>query len=141
MAAIMINTVINAVATGLAVLVLIGATLWLVSRALPHPAQPTPAADAAELDSTLAHAQVTVSWASGTRRDWDRHVRPVLARQLDDVLGPRRGDDSRRAAGELLFGPVLWPLVDPHDAFTTRLDSPGPGRGALAAILDRLESA
>lgn len=138
----MATFVINAVASGVAVLVLIGSTLWVVSRALPRAARPTPAADAAESDSTLAHAQVAVSWASGTRRDWDRHVRPVLARQLDEVLGPRRtSEDSRRAAGELLFGPLLWPLVDPHDAFTTRLDSPGPGRQALAAILNRLESA
>ncbi|MPY80386.1 MAG: hypothetical protein GEV04_18390 [Actinophytocola sp.] len=137
----MATIVINAVTTGIAVLVLIGATLWLVSRALPRAARQEPALDAADVDSTLAHAQVTVSWASGTRQDWDRHVRPVLARQLDEVLGPRRGDDSRRVAGELLFGPMLWPLVDPHDAFTTRLDGPGPGRDALAAILDRLESA
>ncbi|GAA5103159.1 hypothetical protein [Haloechinothrix salitolerans] len=141
MAAIMTTTVLNAVANGVAVLLLIGAALWLASRAVPRIVPAEPAVDAADLDSTLAHAQVTVSWASGTRRDWDRHVRPVLARQLDEVLGPRRGDDSRRAAGELLFGPRLWPLVDPHDAFTTRLDAPGPGRDALAAILDRLESA
>ncbi|WP_051399962.1 hypothetical protein [Haloechinothrix halophila] len=132
--------VINAVASGVAVLVLIGVTLWVVSRALPRGTGPAPAVDAAELDSTLAHAQATVSWASGTRRDWDRHVRPVLARQLEEALGPRRGDESRHAAGEMLLGPLLWPLVDPHGAFTTRLDGPGPGRDALATILDRLES-
>lgn len=133
MALILINAV--------AVTTLVGATLWLVSRAVPRDATPKRQADTAELDSTLAHAQVIVGWASGTRRDWDRHVRPVLARQLGEALGARRSTEgAKRAAGELLFGPVLWPLVDPNEHFTTRLDGPGPGRDALAAILDRLES-
>lgn len=138
----MASILINGITTAVAVTVLVGATLWLVSRAVPRDgARQQRHAGPAEPDSTLAHAQITVGWASGTRRDWDRHVRPVLARQLDEALGARRStEEARSAAGELLFGPVLWPLIDPNDRFTTQLDGPGPGRDALATILNRLES-
>lgn len=97
---------------------------------------------AGEPDSTLANAEVTVSWASGTRADWDRHVRPVLAREFDNVVGGRRsGSGSQHETGKLLFGAELWPLVDPTARFTKRLDQPGPGRNALGAILEKLEAA
>lgn len=92
-------------------------------------------------DSALANAQVTVSWAAGTRSDWDRHVRPVLAREFDDIVGGRRSAVDRRATGELMFGPDLWPLVDPGGRFTTGLQRPGPGHEALSRILEKLEAA
>lgn len=95
-----------------------------------------------EPDSVLANAEVTVSWASGTRADWDRHVRPVVAREFQNIVGGRRaGSSSLRATGELMFGPDLWPLVDPRGRFTDRRDSPGPGRKSLDAILAKLEIA
>jgi hypothetical protein len=104
-----------------------------------------PAEAPAEPDTTLAHAEVTVSWADGTRADWDRHVRPILAREFGHIVGARRSGAesarSRRATGELMFGPELWPLVDPTSRFARRRDQPGPGRAALGRILDRLEAA
>lgn len=97
---------------------------------------------AVEPDSVLANAEVTVSWSSGTRADWDRHVRPVVAREFQNIVGGRRaGSSSLRATGELMFGPDLWPLVDPAGHYTDRLGSPGPGRDALDAILAKLEAA
>lgn len=89
----------------------------------------------------LAHAEVLVAWAEGTRGDWDRHVRPVLARELDHRIGGRRsGSADRSVTGRMLFG-SLWPLVDPSGRFTSKTGAPGPGRSALEAILERLEAA
>ncbi|MGH3517827.1 MAG: hypothetical protein ACRDQ7_10520 [Haloechinothrix sp.] len=95
-----------------------------------------------ETDSSLAHAEVVVSWAQGTRGDWDRHVRPVLAREFDNLVGSRRATTpSTRQTGRFLFGAELWRLVDPTERFTEQRSRPGPGRRALADILDRLEEA
>lgn len=100
----------------------------------------TPAED--HRDSVLEHALVLVAWAEGSRQDWDRHVRPVLAREFEDRVGTRRsGAESVRQTGEFLFGPDLWPLVDPAARFTERLGADGPGRTSLERILDRLEAA
>lgn len=99
-------------------------------------------ADAPAGDAALAHAEVLVSWAEGTRQDWDRHVRPMLAREFEDRVGSRRSAaGSLATTGEFLFGAELWPMVDPAARFTGNDDRPGPGREALARILDRLESA
>lgn len=98
--------------------------------------------DASSADAALAHAEVMVSWAEGSRQDWDRHVRPVLAREFENRFGTRRsGSGSLAATGVFLFGAELWPLVDPGRRFTGDDTRPGPGRKALAQILDRLEGA
>lgn len=130
----------------LAIAVLFAAVMWLsshvegVDRHARHKEQP--AATEVEPDSTLTQAASTVGWAEGTRSDWDRHVRPVLAREFDNIVGARRsGTRSRRETGELMFGPRLWPLVDPGGGFTSGLGAPGPGRSALGEILEKLEAA
>jgi hypothetical protein len=127
----------------LAVTVLLAAAMWLAGQAEgARRRRPDDGPEEVAAESTLTSAQVTVSWASGTRADWDRHVRPVLAREFDDVVGGRRsGASDRTATGELMFGHELWPLVDPTARFTSRLDRPGPGRAALSRILERLEAA
>lgn len=130
----------------LAIAVIFAAVMWLSShvvggaRRVRHAEQP--AATGVEPDSTLTQAASTVGWAEGTRSDWDRHVRPVLAREFDNIVGARRsGSRSRRETGQLMFGPRLWPLVDPAGGFTSGLGAPGPGRSALSEILERLEAA
>lgn len=130
-----------------AALALFGVGLWLSGAAhglVSAREQRWDVADSAEpeLDATLGHAEVLVSWAEGTRSDWDRHVRPMLAREFGDRVGGRRSSSGSQAAtGEFLFGPQLWPLVNPAGRFTERLNSPGPGRPALERILERLEAA
>lgn len=128
----------------LAIAALFAGVMWLSAQVSPERPRKSRRATVigGEPDSTVANAEVTVSWAAGTRADWDRHVRPVLAREFDNVVGGRRSaSGSQDETGKLLFGPELWPLVDPADRFTQRLDRPGPGRDALGAILEKLEAA
>lgn len=128
-----------------AVVALLGLAMSLSKRADPDATSARRLDQGPEehsLDSTLGHAELLVAWASGTEQDWDRHVRPILAREFEDRVGDRRcGSGARAATGELLFGPRLWALIDPTNRFTGRTGKPGPGRAALEEILERLEAA
>jgi hypothetical protein len=95
-------------------------------------------ADPPPADSSVDRAKATIGWAEGTRADWDRHVRPVLARELTEVLRARRVP-GETPIGQRVLGAELWPLVDPSHPFTADLARPGPGRDGLARILDQLE--
>ena len=82
-----------------------------------------------------------VGWADSTRGDWDRHLRPMLAREF--ALSTRQRQSKDRAAmvatGRMLFGPQLWQWVDPLNVGYAERDEPGPGRAALEEILQRME--
>jgi hypothetical protein len=81
-----------------------------------------------------------IHWADGTRGDWDRHLRPKLAR--DFLIATKQKEPAAVAsAGHLVFGEELWQWVDPHNVSAARRSEPGPGRGALDEILRRLEQA
>ena len=98
--------------------------------------------DAAEsLRRWLARTQTLVSRAESTRRDWDRHLRPMLARQFELATGQRqaRNHAAFHATGTMLFGTELWAWVDPQNVSRTGETEPGPGRDALDEILRRLE--
>ena len=71
--------------------------------------------------------------------DWDRHVRPVLARELAELSRARRDPIAANEIGRRMLGEELWAWVDPRHPFSTEPDQPGPGRAGLTAILDRLE--
>ncbi|MFD4183035.1 hypothetical protein [Rhodococcus sp. NPDC058514] len=85
--------------------------------------------------------ETLVSWADGSRADWDRHLRPLLAREFVHASGPRgfREHADLESAGAVMFGADLWRWVDPAGARAGDPDAPGPGRGALERILTRLE--
>ncbi|HEX2286580.1 MAG TPA: hypothetical protein VHI10_17450 [Mycobacterium sp.] len=89
----------------------------------------------------LSRTETLVSRAESTRRDWDRHMRPMLARQFEMATGHRQAKDPTafRATGTMLFGPELWSWVDPQNVSRTGNEEPGPGRAALDEILRRLE--
>lgn len=126
----------------LAIAALVAAAMWIAGQAGSGRRRKAGELGPVAADSALSSAKVTVGWAAGTRADWDRHVRPVLAREFDDIVGGRRsGAGDRQATGLLMFGPELWRLVDPADRFTTGLERPGPGRAALNRILEKLEAA
>jgi len=97
--------------------------------------------DAAEsLRRWLSRTETLVSRAESTRRDWDRHLRPMLARQFELATGQRaRNHAAFHATGTMLFGAELWAWVDPQNVSRTGESEPGPGRGALDEILQRLE--
>ena len=101
-----------------------------------------PANDPAEsLRRWLSRTETLVSRSESTRRDWDRHLRPMLARQFAMATGQRqaRNDATFQATGNMLFGAELWAWVDPQNVSRTGGSEPGPGRQALDEILRRLE--
>jgi hypothetical protein len=98
--------------------------------------------DAAEsLRRWLSRTETLISRSNSTRRDWDRHLRPMLARQFELATGQRRAKDltAFHSTGTMLFGADLWAWVDPQNVSRTGDDEPGPGRDALDEILRRLE--
>lgn len=87
-----------------------------------------------------AQTEDLIKWADGTRADWDRYLRPKLAR--DFLLATKQKEPAAVAStGRILFGDELWQWVDPHNVASGRRDEPAPGRDALDQILRRLEQA
>lgn len=88
-----------------------------------------------------ARAQMLAERADGSRADWDRHLRPLLAKEFELSSGHRIAKDRRatEAAGRLQFGPKLWHWVDPADSELRDEKTRAPGRAALDEILRRLQ--
>lgn len=79
--------------------------------------------------------------SESTRADWDRHLRPMLARRFEIATGHRQAKDpvAFAATGRMLFGDELWEWVNPNNVTHTGDRQPGPGRAALEEILQKLE--
>lgn len=133
-----------------AVLVVVGVMLALVLLALRFYLVREPGLDAGgaggndpaeSLRRWLSRTETLISRSESTRRDWDRHLRPMLARQFEMATGQRRAKDHAafHATGTILFGAELWAWVDPQNVSRTGEAEPGPGRTALDEILRRLE--
>ncbi|MBH0778506.1 hypothetical protein [Nocardia bovistercoris] len=88
-----------------------------------------------------ARAQMLADRSEGTRADWDRHLRPLLAKEFESSAGLRVAKDRKatEAAGVLQFGPELWRWVDPANSALRDQASSAPGRAALEEILRRLQ--
>ncbi|MGV0744723.1 hypothetical protein [Mycolicibacterium sp. XJ870] len=101
--------------------------------------------DAAELLAQWrSETETLVRRADSTRLQWDRHLRPRLAREFAAATGHRQAADPAafHATGRMLFGAQLWQWVDPDNVVSgmaARADEPGPGRAVLGEILQRLE--
>ncbi len=114
-------------------------------RVLGHPLQPEVDPDPDDLGDSLrrwlANTETTIRWSESTRGDWDRHLRPMLARRFELTTGQRQAKDPAafRATGEMLFGLELWDWVNPNNVGRAAAGQPGPGRAALEEILRRLE--
>lgn len=89
----------------------------------------------------LATTETTIRWSESTRADWDRHLRPMLARRYEIATGQSQAKDpvAFNACGHLLFGAELWEWVNPNNIRRTRDGQPGPGRAAFEEILRKLE--
>ncbi|ORV18035.1 hypothetical protein [Mycobacterium celatum] len=116
-----------------------------IRRFLAHSAEPAPDAATDELGKPLrdwlSRTETLIRWSDSTRRDWDRHLRPILARRFEMTTGQKQSKDPEafHATGRMLFGPQLWALVDPNNVAQSGGHEPGPGRAALEEILQRLE--
>lgn len=89
-----------------------------------------------------ARAEMLTARADGTRADWDRHLRPLLAKEFEVSTGLRISKNRRatEAAGQLQFGPELWRWVDPANSALRDQTGRAPGREALDEILRRLQT-
>lgn len=112
-------------------------------RGDPAPAPTATDADerGAALRRWVDRTETMIGWSEASRADWDRRLRPMLARQFELATGQRKVRDAKafHATGQMLFGPELWQWVDPENVSRTGVDEPGPGRKALDEILRRLE--
>lgn len=102
--------------------------------------RPEPSSDDASelLQRWKTQTRATVQWADSTRGDWDRYLRPKLAREF--LLATRQKDPAaQQVTGRLVFGDQLWTWVDPSAIRPERSEEPGPGYPALAEILRRME--
>uniref|UniRef100_UPI002455D475 hypothetical protein n=1 Tax=Nocardia cyriacigeorgica TaxID=135487 RepID=UPI002455D475 len=77
-----------------------------------------------------ARAQMLAERADGTRADWDRYLRPLLAKEFELSAGVRVAKNRKaiEAAGIHQFGPELWRWVDPANS-----ELGGQGGGAAGA--------
>ena len=116
------------------------ASPWLTYANEP-PAEPENDDLGDSLRRWLANTETTIRWSDGTRKDWDRHLRPVLARRFEIATGQRMIKDpaAYAATGRMLFGAELWEWVNPNNVAPTDDHERAPGRGALEEILQKLE--
>ncbi|MBV8930199.1 MAG: hypothetical protein JO152_13845 [Mycobacteriaceae bacterium] len=138
---------------GIAVALALLAVRWFLIHEDESAAVSTDADDAAKsLRRWLSRTETLVSRAESTRADWDRHLRPMLARQFEMATGQKQTKDRAafHVTGQMLFGAELWAWVDPENVAPTGRDERGPvaptgrdergpGRGALGEILRKLE--
>jgi hypothetical protein len=122
-------------------LVLLNVRQFLGQDADTAPAEPNTDVLGNSLRSWLSRTEKMLRWSESTRADWDRHLRPILARRFEIATGQRKAKDAAafHATGRMLFGPELWGWVNPDNVSRTGASEPGPGRGALEEILERLE--
>ncbi|MGN6337507.1 hypothetical protein [Mycobacterium sp.] len=131
--------VLAASGVGLALVVL------ALRRALAHGFDAAAEPDADDLGDSLRRwlstTETTIRWSESTRADWDRHLRPMLARRYEMTTGQRQSKDptAYHATGRMLFGVELWEWVNPNNVTRSGDHQPGPGRAALQDILQKLE--
>jgi hypothetical protein len=130
--------------TGVAVgLVLLGMCSYLGIIADPPVSDVVPDDAGESLQNWVSRTEALIQWSDTTRSDWDRRVRPILARQFEMATkaNQRRTTDPEafQATGKMLFGADLWPWVDPDNVARRGVVRRGPGRRTLERILQCLE--
>lgn len=128
-------------AAGAAVLFALVNVRRVLGRDIEPPPPEIPNALEETLRSWLSRTQTLIRRSESTRADWDRHLRPMLARRFAIATGQKQAKDPAAfdATGRTLFGSELWAWVDPNNVSRTGVSEPGPGRARLEEILERLE--
>ena len=124
---------------GLAVVVFLLAARLSFDAAQHRPLTESASDDpAGALRRWRSRTESSIKWADSTRDDWDRHLRPRLAREF--VLATRQRDPvALQATGRIVFGDDLWRWVDPNNVARGGGREPGPGYTTLEEILRRME--
>ncbi|NKY84045.1 hypothetical protein [Nocardia veterana] len=144
LAALLADRMSAAAAAGAVVLAL--STVVFVTQVARAPVAAAARDDAAAADERdrllrkRSRASVLLDHADGTAGEWDRHVRPVLAREFLLALGSTHRDDPEAASrvGRDFFGERSWRWVDPAGAEPGTAQRPGPGRATFVTIVERL---
>ncbi|MGA8329764.1 MAG: hypothetical protein WB777_10780 [Mycobacterium sp.] len=128
-------------AAGVAALVALVNVRQVLGRDVELPPPAAPNALEESLRSWLSRTQTLIHRSESTRADWDRHLRPMLARRYGIATGQKQAKNARAfdATGRTLFGPELWAWVNPNNVAQNGAREPGPGRATLQEILERLE--
>jgi hypothetical protein len=128
-------------AAGAAVLFALISVRQFLGRDFEPPSSTIPNALEESLRSWLSRTQTLIHRSESTRADWDRHLRPMLARRFAIATGQKQAKDAAAfdATGRTLFGAELWAWVNPNNVAHTGASDPGPGRATLEEILERLE--
>jgi hypothetical protein len=128
-------------ASGVALALVLLNVRRFLGRGTEPPAEPDPDDLGDSLRRWLSTTETTIRWSDSTRADWDRHLRPMLARRYEMATGQKQSKDpvSYNASGRMLFGAELWEWVNPNNVTRTGDQQPGPGRATLEEILRRLE--
>jgi hypothetical protein len=128
-------------AAGAAALLALVNVRQVLGRGPESPPGPAPNALEETLRSWLTRTETLIRRSESTRTDWDRHLRPMLARRFAITTGQSQAKDPAAfdATGRMLFGPQLWAWVNPNNVAPSDGREAGPGRATLAEILERLE--
>jgi hypothetical protein len=104
-------------------------------------AEPLADGPAESLQRWISRTETLIRWADASQADWDRHLRPRLAREFMTATRERQGRDpaAMQATGRMVFGDDLWQWVDPSNVTRTKAREPAPGRAVLYEILQKLE--
>jgi hypothetical protein len=129
-------------AAGIAVVFTLVNVRRFVGQHVESPPAAAPNSLENSLRSWLSRTETLIHWSESTRSDWDRHLRPMLARRFAIATGQRQAKDPAafHAAGRMLFGAELWAWVDPNNVAETGGHEPGPGQETLEEILERIEN-
>ena len=82
---------------------------------------------------------VAAAWASGSARDWDYSVRPVVGELVELAMAEHDPGADPRASVRALLGDEFWRLLDRDAPRSDDRATRGPGRDTLLTILDRVE--
>lgn len=113
----------------------------VLGRGVDPPPPAAPNALEESLRGWLSRTQTLIHRSESTRADWDRHLRPMLARRFAIATGQKQTKDPAAfdATGLTLFGAELWAWVNPNNVAQNGAREPAPGRAILQEILERLE--
>jgi hypothetical protein len=106
----------------------------------PESADPAAGHTGTALSRWVERTEAQIAWSDSTRADWDRRLRPMLARQFEFASRQTRARNPKafQATGRVHFGD-LWAWVDPDNVSRTGAREKGPGREAFTNIIERLE--
>lgn len=125
---------------GLAVLLVVAAlNLWVRYQHSRLRREPESDKNAVEACPAYRRYLVAAAWSSGSVRDWDHSVRPVVGELVELAMAEHEPGTDPGQAARTLLGEQTWRLLDRDSPRSDDRTTPGPGRATLQTILDHVE--